>query len=144
MKTAADIAAYVHSKNGPWIAVVPGREWLRNSRASKPSLLFIEVKGSRCETKAALLEHFAERLKFPNYFGHNWDAFDECIRELEWLPAPGYVIVVLEADKLLSRDRDDLHIFIAIMNAAGEEWSPRKPFHTIFVYHHDGHGISPK
>lgn len=144
MKTAEDIAAYLHSKKAPWIAVLPSDQWLRSSRSSKPSLLFIEVKGGRCETRAALLKHFADRLKFPDYFGHNWDAFEECIGELEWLPAPGYVIVIVEADRLLSRDRDDLQVFVDIMNSVGEAWSVKKPFHTIFVYRSDANEIPPK
>ena len=31
-------------------------------------------------------------MQFPAYFGHNWDAFEECVTELTWLPAQGYVL----------------------------------------------------
>ena len=43
-------------------------------------------------SKAALLAVLAEQLRFPGYFGWNWDGFEECVRDLSWLP-PGRVIL---------------------------------------------------
>ena len=28
---------------------------------------------------------YSKALSFPDYFGWNWDAFDECITDLSWL-----------------------------------------------------------
>jgi hypothetical protein len=39
------------------------------------------------ETKEALLDELYKGLRLPEYFGENWDALDECIRDLSWLPA---------------------------------------------------------
>lgn len=33
----------------------------------------------------ALFSHLAGALSFPGFFGHNWDALDECLRDLSWL-----------------------------------------------------------
>lgn len=147
MKSAEEIVAYLHSTKPPWIAVLPSKDWVTtgHSASYQSDLSFIEIKGRRCQTKSSLLKHFAQQLRFPDYFGHNWDAFEECIRDLEWLPARGYVIVIVEADKLLSRSKPDLRTFVDIMNAAGEDWATssgsardgRKPFHTILVYRPD-------
>lgn len=49
-------------------------------------------------TKRALFAEFKRKLKFPSYFGRNWDAFEECLTDLEWLPGCGYVIVVRVAE----------------------------------------------
>lgn len=42
--------------------------------------------------KFELLNALAAVLCFPDYFGGNWDALEECICDLSWLP-PGDVIL---------------------------------------------------
>ena len=102
------------------------------------------VSGAKCKTKSGLLGEFARALSFPDYFGHNWDALEECLADLEWLPARGYVILVTEADQLLTKldDEDDYETFIEILSEAGEAWSGKEsgavagegiPFHTVLA-----------
>jgi hypothetical protein len=38
-------------------------------------------------SKNDLLEIIGEKLHLPDYYGVNWDAFDECIRDLSWIHA---------------------------------------------------------
>ncbi len=33
----------------------------------------------------AIREKIAEELKFPDYYGKNWDAFLDCMSDLSWL-----------------------------------------------------------
>jgi RNAse (barnase) inhibitor barstar len=44
----------------------------------RPSLV-IDV--SSVQTRDELHELLADQLGFPDYYGKNWDAFDECIRD---------------------------------------------------------------
>ncbi|NBV45947.1 MAG: hypothetical protein EBR86_10010 [Planctomycetia bacterium] len=46
--------------------------------------------------KEKLLGVLARKLRFPGYFGHNWDALDECLRDLSWLDRRGRVVIVHE------------------------------------------------
>lgn len=46
--------------------------------------------------KEKLLGVLAKRLRFPSYFGHNWDALDECLRDLSWIGPQGRVVLVHE------------------------------------------------
>jgi RNAse (barnase) inhibitor barstar len=58
-----------------------------------PDGLKIEV-GS-VATKQELQELLAEALHFPDYYGQNWNAFDECIRDVE---LPSHIeITVMES-----------------------------------------------
>ena len=40
------------------------------------------VDGSTVHDKASFLSTFAAALHFPSYFGHNWDAFEECLNDM--------------------------------------------------------------
>lgn len=42
------------------------------------------LEGREIERKADLLAHSADVLGFPAYFGHNWDAFEECLNDMAW------------------------------------------------------------
>ena len=33
-------------------------------------------------------------LRFPDYFGGNWDALEECLNDLSWLPADAQIVIV--------------------------------------------------
>jgi RNAse (barnase) inhibitor barstar len=142
MKAPTDAVARLQSTGAPWIALLSPGQWreVHDVLNEQPDLRSIEVDGARCRTQSSLFNQFSNRLSFPGCFGRNWDAFDECIRDLEWLPARGYVVAVMNADKLLGQDRHDRDTFIDIMRTAGEEWAnPRDrsrsgvPFHVLLL-----------
>jgi hypothetical protein len=65
----------------------------------------------------------ARALQFPDYFGDNWDAFEECIRDLEWLPARGYVLVLNGYDRFARSDPKSWKIGLDILEEAVSTWS---------------------
>jgi hypothetical protein len=52
------------------------------------------VDGSVVVDKRSFLAAMAEGCGFPKWFGHNWDALADALRDLSWAPAPGYVVLV--------------------------------------------------
>ena len=65
------------------------------------------VRGSKAQTTASLFDEIAAALQFPYYFGENWDALDECLTDLEWLPGSGFLVIFTEAQRLLERESAD-------------------------------------
>ena len=45
----------------------------------------LHVDGRTVVDKASFLAAFGAALRFPGYFGHNWDAFEESLNDLSWL-----------------------------------------------------------
>ncbi|HJR67250.1 MAG TPA: barstar family protein [Gemmatimonadaceae bacterium] len=70
--------------------------------------------------KAALLDELSRELRFPDYFGGNWDALEECIRDLSWIP-PGPV-VLRHRDIPLVKDLPDSKTYLSILSDAVDEW----------------------
>jgi RNAse (barnase) inhibitor barstar len=60
-----------------------------------PGWLVVRL-GGRLRRKQDLLRAIADGLTFPEYFGWNWDALEECLRDLSWIDAPGGIVLVHE------------------------------------------------
>ena len=100
------------------------------------------LDGRRCRTKRALLDELAQALGFPAHFGRTWDALEDCLTDLEWLPGAGYRLVVHAADRLLARDDAGYATFVALLADVGRAWATAAtghpgrsavPFHTVLV-----------
>lgn len=70
--------------------------------------------------KTALLGALSLALQFPNYFGENWDALDECIRDLSWLPSGN--VILTHPDLPLPDDRASLSTYLSVLKDAIEKW----------------------
>jgi hypothetical protein len=93
------------------------------------------VRGSKMRRLNDLYDEFAAALQFPNYFGENWDAFDECMADLEWLPTTGYVLLISNTTDVLSEEPEkQFATFISVLSGICEEWARAtapKPFHVL-------------
>jgi hypothetical protein len=58
-------------------------------------------------------------LWFPGYFGFNWDALYDCLRDFEWIPC--HKIVVFH-EALPSLDRKELKIYLEILRDSVLDW----------------------
>jgi len=70
-------------------------------------------------TKESLFDVVSTGLLFPEYFGRNWDALEECLRDLAWLPAG---CVVIDHEGLPPLDSQSLRTYLSILKGAVEKW----------------------
>jgi hypothetical protein len=77
------------------------------------------------------LRAIAQALHFPDWFGGNWDALEDCLGDLSWRPGDGHVLVFRNWQALTS---DNLGVLIDVLRSSAEYWSGRgKPFFAVLI-----------
>jgi len=90
------------------------------------------IDGKGVATKTEFLQAAAASMNFPAYFSHNWDAFEECIQDLHWAPAPGYVLLYDRLARFAAHQPDQWRIAHAILADAIAAWAKTKtPFYVL-------------
>ncbi|MGV8923123.1 MAG: barstar family protein [Thermomonas sp.] len=83
----------------------------------------IDLRG--CKTKATLLLRISIALDIPTGSGRNWDALSDQLRDLAWLPAPGYALLFDDAGDLRDADEASFDTLLDILQEAATEWAGR-------------------
>ncbi|MEV6940798.1 barstar family protein [Streptomyces sp. NPDC051172] len=79
-----------------------------------------EILGTRCRTTIDLFAEWASVLGFPTWFGHNWNAFEDCLGTLS--DESGPVTIVLRNAALLLEDEDPRQLGILLDILAGSDF----------------------
>ena len=90
--------------------------------AKSNGFAFFHIDGKNIARKEQLLNHVATALHFPKDFGHNWDALEESLTDLEWVDADGYVIHYDHIDPLLEAHPDQVETLVEILRDAVASW----------------------
>jgi len=65
----------------------------------------ILIDGERVHDEATFFDEFADALRFPDYFGHNWDAWTECLYDFGYdLDTDRFALIWVNAEYLLKND----------------------------------------
>lgn len=84
-------------------------------------VVLIDLAG--CADTATLFARFAQALRFPEWFGHNWDALGDSLGDLSWLPATGYLLLVEHAGGWLAQAPADAETLLEILDDAASAWA---------------------
>lgn len=137
------LVGYLQTPKAPWssLLILPAGTTASALIKAPAGFVLRVINGKKCATSAGLFTEFARALGFPDYFGHNWDAMEECLADLEWLPAKGYVLLLSDAQAVLADDEDEYETLLEILSDAGEAWSKGQAgggskaiaFHALFA-----------
>jgi hypothetical protein len=84
------------------------------------------LDGMIIKTKIELFKNLAHTMEFPGYFGHNWDALEECLTDLDWLSAKGYILLFSYPINFINNSPGDFKTFLDIVSSASKYWSLHK------------------
>ena len=99
--------------------------------AGEAGLEIIPLSLAAARDKESLMKTLAEALGFPDWFGANWDALEDCLSDLSWRDAPGWVLVFRDFGAL---PRDDLGVLLEVSRSAAQFWAGRgRRFFAVFI-----------
>ena len=80
----------------------------------------VVLAGSR--DKNAFLNAVSGALVFPDYFGRNWDAFYDCLVELEHGKGEGLLLVLRDASGFARAEPDEFAAAVDALQDAADFW----------------------
>lgn len=103
----------------------------------------VRLEGVR--TKEGFLLAVSHALGFPEWFGHNWDALEDCLTDMTWQPADGYVVILSQADDFRAAQEEEFAAALRILDAAADFWREEGvPFWTLVDLRGDGGSYLPE
>ena len=112
------------------VFMVPRALAILRKAAQRTRCAWLEVDLHAARDKAGFLAACARDLKFPSYFGATWDAFSDCLNDLSWQAASGYVIVFGNVARLAQHAPQDGATALEILRATADAWRVR---HRTFI-----------
>jgi hypothetical protein len=97
---------------------------------SNSSAKIVEVPRSTA-TKDEIISLLAKALGVPDYFGANWDALDECLRDLSWLKE---CVLVIRHDGVPRLPVDVLRMYLDILARAVESWRGKSEHEVVVTF----------
>jgi len=121
----------VPEDSGVYLAPAEKQSLQAISAASGCFWIRADLQAARDKTE--LLAEWARQLKFPAHFGANWDAFADCVRDLSWLPARGYVIDCANMNHFSESAGSDAVVLVDVLRSAAADWRSRGKIFIVLV-----------
>lgn len=90
--------------------------------AARVDLSVIEVDFGGISDKAGLLAELARAFALPDWFGHNWDALQDCLCDLSWKEANGYVVLLRGGKGLQTQAMADFAMALDVLASTSDHW----------------------
>ena len=82
------------------------------------SLLDVSPVSSSCD----LFTLFAKAMKFPDYFGNNWNALYDCLTDVSWSTSSGNVLAIKNSDSLFALKMEEFQILVGVLEESAALW----------------------
>ncbi len=100
--------------------------------ATTAGLRAYKIDLAKAHGKSGLFDAFAKALRFPEYFGKNWDAFNDCLSGLSWLDGRGWVLILSNCRPFATHHEADFDMTLDLLEGVVATWQEEgRPFWVI-------------
>ncbi len=97
--------------------------------ATEAGLAVWRVDIGHAHDREDFLDKVSLALNFPKSFGGNWDAFADCLRDLSWIEAKGYVLILEKSKHFCAAHRQEFDVVLEVLGEVADFWkSQGTPF----------------
>ncbi len=133
MKTLSDMLKDPQA-SGVYLLEDPHPAEALEKLTSERGLAFFCIEGQKIGDKNQFLKQAALLLRFPDYFGDNWDAFADCLTDMSWHEADGFVILYDHFGPFSEHSPREFETALDIFKESTEFW--RDQGKALFVLLH--------
>lgn len=101
-----------------------------------------QINGTSIANKAAFLSALERAMQLPAWFGRNWDALDESLRDLAGQRADGYLLIYDYPAPLAEGDPDAWRMVLDILRDASDFWQQQGQLFYVLLRH--TRGLAPE
>ena len=112
--------------------------------AAATGLAWFELDLAGVADKAAFLSRCQAAFKLPRSFGHNWDALADCLGDLSWRPARGYVVHCRNGEAFAHATPAEFAALLEILAGAATYWQAQDKMFTVLLDAKTRGGHKPK
>jgi len=100
--------------------------------AERAGLDCFRIDVGHVHEKEDFLELVSKAMGFPDWFGGNWDALGDCLKDLSWLPGRGWVVVLEKSKHFAAGHRHEFDEAMDLLKEVSEYWrEARRPFWVL-------------
>ena len=114
-----------HPQAGVYHLTADPREFAAEAAAAGLAVYRVDI--GHAHGKKDFLDLVAKAMQFPDWFGGNWDAFADCLKDLSWtesadLRVKGWVVILEKSKHYCAGHRHDFEEAIGALADAAEFW----------------------
>lgn len=103
------------------------------SAVGNAGLQLVAIDLAKVRSKSKLFDTFARGFAFPRHFGRNWDALNDCLCDLSWSGARGWVLQLGDGQDFNGRSPEEFDTLSQILLSVIEHWqSQGRMFCVLF------------
>jgi RNAse (barnase) inhibitor barstar len=80
------------------------------------------IDGKLCNRLDFFLEEIGRVFNFPDYYGKNMNALNDCLNDLEWLQKENYILIINNFEFFFKENEDDKFYILKFLKDVSKEW----------------------